>query len=40
MPLYFRALTFNTFFFKQNQIATNVIKTIYMYTQLLQRTAI
>lgn len=28
------------FFFIQNQIATNVMKTIYMYTQLLQRTAI
>lgn len=40
MPLYFRALTFNTFFYIQNQIATNVIKTIYMYIQLLQRTAI
>lgn len=26
MPLYFRALTFNTFFFIQNQIATNIIQ--------------
>lgn len=36
MPLYFRAY----FFFYTESNCTNVIKTIYMYIQLLQRTAI